>query len=506
MRTIFVWLIIWGAVCGVRAQPPQIFNNVQDDPLSPLPAGLPAQPAPHGVLETPYFDDPLDSALCQREDGDVKESFTYNDHGFMLLHLKQRRSDNGWANEWRKTLSYDDQDQLLLRTEEQWDGENMKWQGDRRYHYTYDDQGNRLSRMYETWYENQATWRKHWRESWTYNDHNFKITELHENWDYNLNAWRSDFRYLYTYDDQDRLLVMVEEKYGGDPSSWYKFRRFTYHYDAHGNNTGYLQENWNSNTQTWENSWRATWGYNDDDVWDFSLYESWDDDTGTWVNELRETRTIDDQGQWRGSVFEYWDEDEGCWIYSGRAEFTYTSFGSMLSGFGESWDKQNSCWVNSWRFQYEYDQRENLVHAVSENWIDSTWQVIEGSVVFSHFGYFYCFTGLDVRIFYSSTTDVEGAPTHVPERLVLKQNYPNPFNSTTVISYTLDRPQTVTLTIYDLQGRKIRTLVNKKQPAGMHAILWDGNNEQGKAVGTGWYWYRIRTGSNSAVRKMLLIK
>lgn len=88
--------------------------------------------------------------------------------------------------------------------------------------------------------------------------------------------------------------------------------------------------------------------------------------------------------------------------------------------------------------------------------------------------------------------------------LMLEQNYPNPFNPKTVISYRLAVGSEVELTIYNLLGQKITTLVNARQPAGTYQVQWDGRNSAGQQVASGVYIYRLQSGNQAISRKMLL--
>ncbi|MCP4414150.1 MAG: T9SS type A sorting domain-containing protein, partial [Gammaproteobacteria bacterium] len=72
---------------------------------------------------------------------------------------------------------------------------------------------------------------------------------------------------------------------------------------------------------------------------------------------------------------------------------------------------------------------------------------------------------------YSQITSVK--QTEMPKSYKLSQNYPNPFNPTTSISYQLPQTSDVDLSIYNLLGQKVATLVSKKQPAGSHKVEWD---------------------------------
>lgn len=91
--------------------------------------------------------------------------------------------------------------------------------------------------------------------------------------------------------------------------------------------------------------------------------------------------------------------------------------------------------------------------------------------------------------------------TTVPFNFTLEQNYPNPFNPVTTINYTLEKPDNVSLRIYDLSGSLVATLVNKKQDAGQHAIQWFASD-----LASGVYFYRLQSGSHTAIKKMMLMK
>ena len=91
----------------------------------------------------------------------------------------------------------------------------------------------------------------------------------------------------------------------------------------------------------------------------------------------------------------------------------------------------------------------------------------------------------------------------------LEQNYPNPFNPTTRISYEIEQggtPGKVTLTVYDVTGARVRTLVDQVVKPGVHSAFWDGRNARGESVSSGVYFYRLATPTRALTRKMLLLK
>ncbi len=100
----------------------------------------------------------------------------------------------------------------------------------------------------------------------------------------------------------------------------------------------------------------------------------------------------------------------------------------------------------------------------------------------------------------------ETDPANLPQSFVLEQNYPNPFNPATTIAYELPRRAHVTLSVYNILGRKLRTLVNVDQTAGRHVAYWDGRDAYGRAAASGIYFYRLEAGYFVQTRKMVLLK
>ena len=88
----------------------------------------------------------------------------------------------------------------------------------------------------------------------------------------------------------------------------------------------------------------------------------------------------------------------------------------------------------------------------------------------------------------------------------VNQNFPNPFNIHTAINYTLNSPGHVRLDIYDMLGRKVRTLVDEFNNVGPHQVIWNGINSNGETVSTGIYFYRLSGDDFAETKRMTLIK
>ena len=96
--------------------------------------------------------------------------------------------------------------------------------------------------------------------------------------------------------------------------------------------------------------------------------------------------------------------------------------------------------------------------------------------------------------------------SNLPENFSLKQNYPNPFNPTTSLRYDLPEDALVNITIYDMMGRIVKTLVNGSQTAGFKSIQWNATNDRNEPVSAGLYLYTIQAGEFRQTKKMVLLK
>jgi len=94
----------------------------------------------------------------------------------------------------------------------------------------------------------------------------------------------------------------------------------------------------------------------------------------------------------------------------------------------------------------------------------------------------------------------------LPNEFALRQNYPNPFNPVTTLRYDIPENSHVTITIYDMLGRQVKTLINQTQDAGYKSLIWDATNDYGKPVSAGIYLYQIQAGEYISTKKMVLLK
>jgi len=116
--------------------------------------------------------------------------------------------------------------------------------------------------------------------------------------------------------------------------------------------------------------------------------------------------------------------------------------------------------------------------------------------------------GFDVRLssLLKASSDVRDGNPVQPRLFALRPGFPNPFNGSTRISYTLERPASVSLAIFDALGRRVRVLTQGDVWPGEHEVTWDGTDESGRTLGSGVYFCRLQAGPHTESRKLLYLK
>ena len=108
-------------------------------------------------------------------------------------------------------------------------------------------------------------------------------------------------------------------------------------------------------------------------------------------------------------------------------------------------------------------------------------------------------------MYYAEQSEPEQIP-ELPQVYSLSPNYPNPFNPETTISFSLSKASDVSLNIYNIKGQLVKILVNESKELGNHSVVWNGKDNNDSKVSSGVYFYRIKAGEFTDMKKMLLIK
>jgi len=106
----------------------------------------------------------------------------------------------------------------------------------------------------------------------------------------------------------------------------------------------------------------------------------------------------------------------------------------------------------------------------------------------------------------ATNTGVKENGKTTPKSFGLLKNYPNPFNASTIIQYEIEKPGFVNLVIFDVLGKKVKTMVSKDHNAGNYQIHWDGTDESGNSIPSGIYFALLTSKSENNMLRLLLLK
>ncbi len=112
------------------------------------------------------------------------------------------------------------------------------------------------------------------------------------------------------------------------------------------------------------------------------------------------------------------------------------------------------------------------------------------------------------KIDFNDITNIDDAQKlqHIIKSFKLLQNYPNPFNPSTTIEYQIPRSGKVEISIFNMNGRLVKKIVNQNQNEGSYKVVWNGKNQTGGKVASGLYLYTVKFENSISSKKMLLLK
>jgi hypothetical protein len=392
---------------------------------------------------------------------------------FNSLIQKKKITMFGWNEpEWkesrRTTLLYDSVNQLI---EQYTEDIFLNWDKTSAYNYTYDEKGRISERIEKWWSQDQGKYLIS-KKIMHYDDVNNASTETYQS--FKDNTWLNGSKIYYTYDNKYNLLQRITQKW--IDSSWINTESYNYIYNEYNNKIKSVQLLWLDTF--WDTLNMHSFLYDENNYLkeEFRRIRQ----NGLWINDTKETFINTKDGNVIHRMFQFWDDSV---LFNGTQVFYYYNEKEKVTKQVEqNWD--NDTWANNSKVGYEYDVNDNLIIRTYHLWKDSIWT----------------YTGRNLYA-YDNITAVEDNDNR-PNQFYLSNNYPNPFNPITTIQYSVPTKSQVKLTVYNLLGSKVTTLVNDVKEHGNYQIIFDAST-----LSSGIYFYRIEIGIKfSATKKMLFLK
>jgi len=333
--------------------------------------------------------------------------------------------------------------------------------------------------------------------------------------------WTKVEKHTNKYNSDGNIESVLWEWFNTSAQEWFKEAKDIYNYDSLGNRNFILHQyfngqefvddykyenyfkgtnlvlsihlNWTGNE--WVNGFKNIYTYNSENLVDTNLFQIWTNNQ--WVNYYLINYTYDEKLNRKTILTKIWQEEQ--WIDYGLTIFEYDVNNNLVLENLKT--AQDNNWKNCVRIIYKYDENNNLIHIFGEEWKNGKWvPENEPLKVTNPDGILYAYLAKEIFLFYRNPTSVKNEE-NIAKGFNLFQNYPNPFNSNTIISYNILERSLIALTIYNLLGEEIKTLVKEEQAPGKYQINFDGSN-----LPSGIYFYQLSTEKFRQTKKMLLLR
>lgn len=388
--------------------------------------------------------------------------------GFYML--TQQWSESEWENGFRVLTAADPSGLLATLTMQSWAG---TWRDVMGLEYAYDAQSRLEEVRIQSGAEGSLQYVLRMRRS--YNDIGKPDSDLIDI--YGGGQWQNSLSVQYTYDEDGNLIERAS--YIDAVVALFNVDRIQCSYDDAGNITQRITQR--GQQTAWINVRKESLSYDAQNNLTGHLFQSYEN--GAWQDSLRRTYQYNASNKQTHVLVE--TSSDGSWENESQTQTTYEN-GNAVEEIHQDWQ---GSWVNQERITTAYDNQNRPVIMIIYDWLASAWEEEEQ----------YLFN-------YESPTRVENKGASLPADFQLS-NYPNPFNPATTIRVELGGRETVTLTVLDVRGRLVRTLIHDRQMhAGKHEIVWNGRDGSGLAAPSGVYLIRLQGRSRTRTERCLLLK
>ncbi|MFO7890339.1 MAG: FlgD immunoglobulin-like domain containing protein [bacterium] len=394
--------------------------------------------------------------------------------GFYIL--MQQWTGSEWENQYRITTTANTNGKMESLTLQEW---YVDWLNIAVFQSTYDAQ-SRMEQIVLQINDGQGNMYNVMRITRNYNNEGNYIKDLIDFYSEGDEQWYNVLRVNYTYDDYGNIIEQESEIYA--QITWLDYRRIQKTYDNFQNLVQRLTQmaEQSGMQTTWENELNELFTYDSNDNLTEHLFQIYEQ---SWEDSLR--RSYEYNAQDLQTVVLIENKENADWEYVSKTSTEYQN-GNAVEEVYQTWQDE---WVNEERITTSYDQQSRPEVMMLFDWMGSAWEESE-QYLFDH----------DYQTSIDDEKQILPANFHV-------SNFPNPFNLSTTVTVELPYKDTITLRVYDVRGRIVKTLISDKtMSAGTYTATWNGRNESGQIMSSGVYLIQLKGQQVKKVRRCLLVK
>lgn len=405
-------------------------------------------------------------------------------------------SNSTWTNSELQEKTFDNEGNMLTLTVKTWDTLALNWKNVSKATYTYDSQGNTLSLISQFADSSGVLINAH-QLLYTYDAQGNMLSYEEYNWQ--AGAWKPWEREVYTYSATNKQTSKVIQRHN---TTWYSRFKYVTEYTANDDIDTVTYSVTNPNTGIWGVNERTFYTYdanfNVTVKTDQFYYQGWN-------NERIETNTYNGAGK---LIHKLIVQGLGGHPIENLEQhsYTYDAAGLLAEHIHQKW--QQAAWSNWRKYNYEYDAQGNELVYYMHTHYNGLWE--ERNKFTTTYNSYnqplttvrqYSGTDLYYLRYYYEEYDDEAtgiaSVQHVPS-----STYPNPFDTNVAINFATSESGTYTFEVFNLNGQRIYTQTDYR-PAGAHSLVWEGIQDNGNAISSGIYFYRIGNGSYATTGKLV---
>jgi|GEM_PF-3857551 len=340
---------------------------------------------------------------------------------------------------------------------------------------TMDGAGNITERTYNMWDNANANWKAQGRDLYIYNAQNKLVSMQYQPWSTAMNNWGNDTLYEFTYDTATSKLAFIEGKTWNDTGNYWNVSfRYAYNYDVNGDIFSETLQSWSPSDLSYKNVSRYKYTYNNGNMIN-ATYQDWNTGLSNWANNQQMVYTYNGSGDLTESTVQNWNNALNMWQNDVKYAYTHDGNGNTLTETKMTWG--GSAYTNTDRVSLTYNNNNQPLTIMTDSWDGLNWANNANSVAYD--------------LYYEELLSV-------PEVTAFETKiYPVPASNQFTVELNSKNAETVTMTLFDVQGRAVKQW--KNQVSGQFAAQISVSE-----LPAGSYWLKIQ-GQNAVSTKPVVV-